>query len=928
MLNRNTWLSAWAKSDRDEHNAVVAWLPLHQHLDDTAAVAGRLVDDWLSPQVIARIARDLPDGSAGVRKLACWLAGVHDVGKASPAFAVQVPKLFDHMGEHGLVASPRVADSPDRRRAKHALVGHCVVQDWLVEEMGFAKRHGARQLGAIVGSHHGVPPEQTEPSWLRGHPDLVGTGTWAEVRAHLLERATIGIGGRETLAAYRDVVLGKPAQVLLTAIVIVADWIASNTGLFPLRPIATLAEPPPPPDVDETAERLRQAWKQLDFPPRWAAQPLGEDLDQVFRHRFRKPTGTVRPVQVAAVDMARAQTRPGLIIIEAPMGSGKTEAALMAAERLAHASGADGCFLALPTRATSDAMFSRVHDWLEVLPGRADDRPVSVNLAHGKAHLNDQYAGLVRKSRFARIGDDDLGALIAHQWLSGSKKSGLASFVVGTIDQALFSALKSRHVMLRHLGLAGKVVIIDEVHAYDVYMSQYLHRTLHWLGAYGVPVVLLSATLPNRRRAELVHAYDSGSGALSAQTSEDLGYPVVVGSGGVEPQVLDLPPPGTEVTIDHLSDDLDTLVAYLREHLADGGCAVIVRNTVSRAQETADRLTQEFGEEDVTINHSRFLACDRARLDRELIGKFGPPTADTSRPTRHIVVASQVVEQSLDVDFDLMVTDLAPADLVLQRLGRLHRHERTRPASVRLPRCALVGVADWTAAPVTAVRGSRAVYGEHTLLRSAALLAARARIRLPHDIAPLVEAAYGEAPLGPDTWQPAMAAAARAAAATSRKRTENARNFLLGKATGAGNLIGWLSAGVGDVDDGPKGLAQVRDGGESLEVLVVQRDQDGGLLTPDWIESGGEQIPLDQPVPHKQACVIAACALRLPPALCHAGVIDQVIAELEREQITSFAQTHLLKGQLVLVLDLERTTVLHGFHLTYDIRRGLLHDRV
>jgi CRISPR-associated helicase Cas3 len=409
-----------------------------------------------------------------------------------------------------------------------------------------------------------------------------------------------------------------------------------------------------------------------------------------------------RPVQVAAVEIALAQPEPGLVIVEAPMGEGKTEAALLAAEALAARSGADGCFVALPTRATTDAMFSRVLRWMQALPGLPVD--TSVVLAHGTANLNDEYRGLLRRAWIREVGQDEAG--IAHHWLNGRKRGPLAQFVVGTIDQVLFAGLKSRHLMLRHLGLAGKVVIIDECHAYDVFMSRYLDAVLHWLGAYGTPVVLLSATLPAARRAELVRAYDSGRGAETVALPEDPGYPVVVASG-MPARAVPAGGAARAVRLDRLPDDLDVLAGLLRDALAGGGCAVVVRNTVGRVQETADRLVEIFGADEVTVTHSRFLACDRARLDTDLLRRFGPPGPGVERPARHVVVASQVVEQSLDVDFDLMVTDLAPVDLVLQRTGRLHRHDRPRPAGLEQPRCVLVGVQDWAATPPRAVPGSR-----------------------------------------------------------------------------------------------------------------------------------------------------------------------------------------------------------------------------
>lgn len=792
-------------------------------------------------------------------------------------------------------------------------------------------RGPAGALAVVVGSHHGVPPEPTQLRGVDDNPDLAGLGRWVEVREELLARATEQCGGAGLLEGLRSSPLSLPSQVLLTGIVIVADWIASS-DLFPLRPVAGLGEPA---EVDEevaareSALRLARAWEDLALPGPWRAKRLGGDLDAVLAARFGIPGATARPVQRAAVRAVAAQVRPGMVIVEAPMGEGKTEAALLAAEELAARTGAGGCFIALPTQATSDAMFARALHWVRALPQVDSDVP-SVFLAHGKASLNDDFVGLCRSVRYSSVGDDtERQDAVAHWWFSGRKKGVLASFVVGTIDQVLFAGLKSKHLMLRHLALAGKVVIIDEVHAYDVYMSQYLDRVLHWLGVYGVPVVLLSATLPVGRRGELLRAYD---GATDAAQSVD--YPVVSATHGAGQWAAEASPRGVEVQLEHLGDDLDSLVALLRDRLREGGCAVVIRNTVTRVQETAQRLEAELGAEHVTVDHSRFLSCDRARIDRGLLERFGPPRA--ARPVMHVVVASQVVEQSLDVDFDLVVTDLAPTDLVLQRTGRLHRHVRPRPEPVRAPVCVLVGVEDWQAEPVRALPGSRRVYGEHTLLRAAALLgpAARHEISLPADISPLVQAAYGEGEVCPPAWAAAAAVAQEADRERSRRRRASAQDFILGPSTQGSTMIGWVRAGVGDVDDEATGSAQVRDGEESLEVIVVQTDGAGGFTTADWIERhAGEQIPMFGPISSDLVRTLAACTLRLPLALCHPGVIDDVIRALESPRpVESFQQHPLLKGQLVLALDADRcATVRYGhahFQLTYDPRRGLSHERL
>jgi CRISPR-associated endonuclease Cas3-HD len=347
------WSVAWAKSSPPGGHSLTHWLPLYRHLDDSAAVARRLVERWVPEQVLDRIAEDLPDGRDGVPVVTSWLAGVHDVGKLSPAFVVQAPALADLMRRHGLDASPRLAVDQDRGKVTHALVGHHAVRDWLATELGFTRRHEAAQWAVVIGGHHGVPPEPGQLALVRQRSDLSGTGVWDEARRAILTRATHAVGGREALRIYRGALLSPPSQVLLTGIVVLADWIASNDKLFPHWPIHTADDPPT--ELDEqavaarTKQRLAAAWSRLNLPSRWRAS-LDHDrsIDEHFSSRFDGMTA--RPVQEATIRAARSSSSAGMLIVEAPMGSGKTEAALLAAETLAARSGAGG-----DIRRTADA---------------------------------------------------------------------------------------------------------------------------------------------------------------------------------------------------------------------------------------------------------------------------------------------------------------------------------------------------------------------------------------------------------------------------------------------------------------------------------------------------------------------------------------------------------------------------------------------
>ncbi|MFH9134738.1 type I-E CRISPR-associated protein Cse1/CasA [Streptomyces sp. NPDC017524] len=944
--------TAWGKHDRQTEQ----WLPLWRHMADSAAVAGRLWDEWVPDNVKALIADAFPQGARDARQVAVYLACVHDIGKATPAFACQVEGLSDRMRAAGLAMPCQKQFGMDRRMAPHGLAGQLLLQEWLAERFGWTERVSG-QFAVVAGGHHGTPPDHQQIHDLGLRPHLLRTGgaggaegesevVWRDVQFELMDACAVRAGVQGRFADWRSVRLPQPVQVVLTAIVIVSDWIASSSELFPYDPASWSPVGP-----EGEGRRLAAAWAGLDLPGPWRAeQPIGT-AGELFRARFDLPQGAeIRPVQDEAVRVARELPGPGLLIIEAPMGEGKTEAAFAAAEILAARSGAGGCLVALPTRATGDAMFPRLLRWLERLPS---DGPRSVVLAHAKAALNEVWAGMTKADRRTIVAVDldgpvenvspagaasrvDPASLHAHQWLRGRKKALLSSFAVGTIDQVLFAGLKSRHLALRHLAVAGKIVIIDEVHAYDAYMNAYLDRVLEWLAAYRVPVVMLSATLPARRRRELAAAYAGEETPELAEALDlpDDAYPLITAVAPGDAALTARPEPAsgrrTDVLLERLGDELPLLVRLLDEELRDGGCALVVRNTVDRVLEAAEHLRAHFGAEAVTVAHSRFIAADRARKDTELRERFGPGGDRPAGP--HIVVASQVVEQSLDIDFDLLVTDLAPVDLVLQRMGRLHRHPRTRPPRLARARCLITGVEDWNADQPVPVRGSLAVYqGPHTLLRALAVLGPHldgVPLVLPDHISPLVQAAYDERPVGPAHWGPALAEARRQYLTRMAEKRERADAFRLGPVRRAGRpLFGWLDGNAGDADDSRDGRAQVRDSEESLEVLVVQRRADGRLTTVGWLDGGrgGLDLPEHAPPPYRAAEIVAACALTLPRALSHPGVIDRTIAELERFVVPAWQvkECPWLAGELLLVLDEDCQTHLSGLKVHYSADDGL-----
>jgi CRISPR-associated endonuclease/helicase Cas3 len=939
--------SVWAKSwpNPSPSGVVERWLPLHRHLLDTSAIVARLWDEWLPPATKRLVARPFADeGSA--RALVAWLAGCHDIGKASPAFAVQVRQLAIPMTRLGLRIDETIAGTEERRRVRHELVSHLAVSAWLSREHGYPAGI-AQQLSSVLSAHHGRAVGASDLLYARERPALTGAGSWASVREELITHVTEETDASRHFAAWRELTLPQHVLVLISAIVIVADWIASNDRLFPL------AEPDR--DIEVTGpERVREAWRVLRLPPPWEPHAPQDD-GELFTGRFA--LDAPRPVQSEMMRLARTCERPGLMILEAEMGLGKTEAALAAAEILATRFGLSGLFIGLPTRATADGMFTRVIDWASRLGLTA---PLNVHLGHGASAQNEQYDRMQREARFRSIGDaygrrgprrgeDEL--VIAHEWFADAKRGPLSSLVIGTVDQALFSVLRSKHAMLRHLGLAGKVVILDEVHAYDTFTGLYIERMLQWLATYNVPVILLSATLPAERRHAFASAYEAGRGiarvprrrrrpgaAPAAETPDRLaalrqltGYPSIVSVDGSSHTAVSYPPPTgshREITIERLGEDREALIRMLEDALRDGGTAAVIHNTVDRALETA-ALLRARTDLRVIVAHARYLARDRAENDRELLRLFGKSAGD--RPSRTVVVATQVIEQSLDIDFDVMVSDLAPIDLLLQRAGRLHRHSaRPRPAAASTPRLALIGY-DADADLPKPVAGSTRVYAPYVLWRTLAVLEGRDGIRLPDDIPELVQKVYGDAPVGPDAWAPTIAAAREKYLLDRADKVARADVFRMDAESTdpTASLLGWITVSAGDPSTEALAQASVRDGEESVEVLVLQSAPDGGALqTPDWLsEGGGQQIPDNEPPGAALTRIIQGCALRLPSGVCR-GRIGAVITELEElYPVQAWHGSHALRGELVLVFDQDRSARILDTELSYDRSDGLQFQR-
>lgn len=952
----------WAKTG----SCASAWLSVVQHLMDAADVAGYLFDEYLSEHH-RRIMASVWDGDqAKARTVFTFLAGVHDTGKVSPQFACQSVELAEVIRDQGL-AVMRKKDYAERAFLPHGLVSQFALQE-AVAAGGGDPRH-ARQWAILVGIHHGRYPDSeavrvAHLQYKYQEGSVADDPRWGQARSEILEwmarRSGFPLNAPGTALPELPIAV---ASAYASALVI-ADWLASNEDYFPLRPRPDKADGKrtirgyPELSADQQRERAERGWKRAAFPsPMRLLSSLADATAEFYRRRFGWPA-SYRPTcaQREAVEIASTED-PDLMIVEAPPGSGKTELAFAVAEVLMRARGLQGVFVALPTQATTNAMFERVTSWLTSILGD-EPQKLGIQLAHGKNNLNESFVKLLDRGKSPlEVHDDeeDMG-LHASRWMGQRWRSTLSPVVVGTIDQVLLAALKSRHVLVRHLGLMGKVVIIDEVHAADEYMETYLEAALTWLGMYGIPVVLLSATLPPARRSALLDAYRRGCGSSGedADSVEGvIGYPVIstVSSAGVRVHEIAGEAEVAKRIIPTLASTPQQIADLLERELVDGGCAVVIRNTVREAQETYEAVRSVFGREQATLLHSRFLAAERAARDRRMLELFGKDSQQ--RPFRHVVVATQVIEQSLDVDFDLMLTDPAPMDLVLQRIGRLHRHERAdRPARLRKARC-LVLVENLSAVPWAYSTGTDHVYPRHVVLRALGILSdlGEITVREPVDYAQLTALAYSDVEVvGPTQWADAFGAALGERERSTAQSRMRASTWCIDGV----NLPRWKAAeleekfqgnaATGEDTKGPGAAAAraaVRDGEDQIPVLVVAIDPElGNAPVPPPLSATApddEQLQVSEYNARGRIAQMCSWSISLPPWAFRARgqsvdqAVDAVAGAIWDDPITqdwACREHPFLAGELILAMyktpDGKRLTRdLCGHTLTYSTEKGM-----
>lgn len=892
--------SLWAKKENQDGQEL--WLPLITHLLDTKKVINWLYNNWLNGSQREIMQQDLSEEE--LQKLVKFIGFTHDIGKATPAFQTKASYNRDRELDEELIEKLLRSGFSDindflpsaREKSPHACAGETLLENEGLNE----------SVAAIIGAHHGKPTDKYfdyedqltdyTSNYFQSDNDSKLKTNWQQVQKELIKYG-LDVVGYKKLEDIPNI--GQQQAVLLTGLLIMADWIASSEYLNgdpekPMFPLIRLDQSYKDINMEERYENAINMW---DVSGHWTPRPVF-DVDKHYEKRWGFKPRVVQKLMSQAISKI---ADPGIIIIEAGMGIGKTEIALTAVEQLSILSKTNGIFMGLPTQATSNAMFSRVDKWVDEL-AEEENANIPIKLMHGKAQFNEENMKLPRAEN---VGEQ--GAVVVNSWFSG-KKSMLADFSIGTIDHLLLMSLKQKHLFLRHLGLSGKIVIIDEIHAYDAYMNSYLRQTLQWLGAYHIPVIALSATLPEKKRKELITSYYKGKYSKKLKFTDDWGnnsaYPLLTCLDGNQVKQFDAFPKSNSSVgnkIIRLNCDDEELMEQIANSIKNGGVAGVVVNTVKRAQKLSKLVPK--GIKSLTL-HSSFLANDRTRLEEQLQNYIGK---NAKRPEKMIVIGTQVLEQSLDIDFDVLFTDIAPMDLILQRMGRLHRHKIERPKDLTTPTTYILGInsfGDYGEA-------NESIYEKYLLMKTDYFLSKS--INLPEDISPLVQKVYDPTN---DEKISGLSKPYQELQDMEKEEQRKAKAYQIGSPRPRRTLHGWLDRDRNGIESDASAEAAVRDIKESIEVILVQHTAEGNFLLD------GRNL---KEVSERE---IAQQLIRLPNSVTPniAKSIDK-LESLTEQYYHNWHNSSWLRGMIALPLDEHLKTKFNNWKIGYSQELGLTYKK-
>lgn len=749
---RGAIFNYWGKAD-PAYPHEQKWHPLAYHSLDVAAVGVAYLERSSLLKLCCKL---LNCHEQDFLSWSGFLLALHDLGKFSEAFQAQRPDLISALQE-------REPNAGKIYNERHDSLGFWLWDEYLVDEalleIGIEASRATQRslrcwLSAVTG-HHGMPPRPSGSgnvdSFFRREDKQIAAEFVQAIAELLLTKEARRLPARQNFK-----IAGEMLSWWFAGATVLADWLGSNTQYFPYKN--------PSMDLEEYWEYTKgQAAIALAHSGVVPADiQKGRSLKDLFQNIHE-----ASPLQQWAVSVEIPQA-PQIYLLEDATGAGKTEAAIMLAYRLMEQGLAEGFFIGLPTMATANAMYKRVAEvYRKLFAGNA-----SLVLAHGHKTLVEEFAASILppvsfEQDVAQV--DETASARCSAWLADhSKRALLASAGIGTIDQALLAVLHSKHQSLRLLGLFNKVLIVDEVHACDAYMQGVLEVLLEFHARSGGPVILLSATLPIRMKQALLNAYAKGCEHDSALPLHSGAYPLATRwhedqRVPVETALASRHCVSRTVQV-HYEADLEKVFVHIGAALQRGECVGWIRNTVADAMAAYERVSQIIPRERITLFHARFALRDRLEKEAQVLGSFGEGSNRQDRQGR-LMIATQVAEQSLDLDFDVLITDLAPVDRVLQRAGRLQRHVRdaqgnrltaTDAKDQRPPPYLWVYAPAWTEQPkadwyAALFRKAQYVYVHHGQLWLTAKVLQQGSFTMPADARKMIETVFSEEEILPES---------------------------------------------------------------------------------------------------------------------------------------------------------------------------------
>lgn len=696
----------WGKAISPQSSDSSPFHFLIYHCLDVAAVANAWWQN--SPALRDTFTRACRAESEIVKAWVLFFVALHDLGKWDVRFQLKAAPI-------AIPLNPLYAEV-DQWQSSGFDHGHAGLSWFLTERTNFELYEQSEEWMRAVASHHGQAPGWEPIPKLLAAQDVITQDQLAR---------------REFVGALRGLFLGPISSFhdwpelsspqLLAGFCSVCDWIGSNTDFFPYCSNVLDIGDYFRSLVGRSEQALRETGLLRQSLPTGGMGPLF-------------PKMVPRGIQPAVESWPLA---PGLTIIEAPTGSGKTEAAVAYASRLLANGLAESLIYALPTQATANAMLPRLDEIAE----RFFPQGANLVLAHGKARFHPGFQKLRERGLGNTVQRNEEAQSQCAQWLASSRKRlFLGQIGICTVDQILLSVLPIRHNFVRSFGLHKSILIVDEVHAYDSYMNGLLDAVLERQKQSEGTVILLSATLPEKRRREIFKIW-------SGSVQHTIGippYPLISNvnasgtsswttSEGEQQRIVNVEIGATGEMLPE-----DSLLDRVIQAAVDGAQVALICNLVKDAQVTARRLLARAFSINagigISLFHSRFRFCDRQRIEETAIRMYGK---DAPRKRGSILVATQVVEQSLDIDFDWIITQLCPVDLLFQRLGRLHRHVRLRPLGFETPQCLILVPSN------NAYGNHQLIYGDSLVLwRTEKLLQDNSTIFFPDSYRTWIESVY------------------------------------------------------------------------------------------------------------------------------------------------------------------------------------------